>query len=241
MTEGKLKVDWGLLVLALLVGLFAGALFFPRTSVEYANVTCPSCENLLSKEEGLSVIYLYPVECGNCDVSRVKMLADKVGVPFMAFVNDAVGYPNILVTRQDKSINKSVSTIARASNDYNVVATLCLAGNKMACNMKESMATVMQTCLEEEGVSLDSVVYYYSDWCGTLCNNMESPLEKIEGKGFKVLRINEKDNTPEKECLKDFLNYAGGFPQLICPSKVISNTGALSTDGLEQFAEECGK
>jgi hypothetical protein len=159
----------------------------------------------------------------------------------MAFVNDGVGYPNILVTRQNKSVNKSVSTIARASNDYNVVATLCLAGNKMACSMKDGMASVMQTCLEKEGISLDSIVYYYSDWCGTLCNNMNAPLSNIESKGFKVVRINEKDNTPEKECLKEFLNYAGGFPQLICPRKVISNTGALSTDGMEQFAEECGK
>jgi hypothetical protein len=107
--------------------------------------------------------------------------------------------------------------------------------------MKDGMASVMQTCLEKEGISLDSIVYYYSDWCGTLCNNMNAPLSNIESKGFKVVRINEKDNTPEKECLKEFLNYAGGFPQLICPRKVISNTGALSTDGMEQFAEECGK
>lgn len=228
--------------LVLLAGLFAGALFFPKTSVHYvSNVTCPSCGSLVSNQTGLSVIYLYPMDCVSCNVSRVNSLVSSAGVPFMAFMNDVVSSPQILMTYQNASANLSISTIARASNDFNVLSTLCIGKNQIACSIKDSMSGVMQNCLNSNNIPLDSIVYYYSDWCGTLCNNMDGPLKNIEKNGSNVVRINEKDDSIAKNCLKDFLNYAGGFPQFICPRRVISYTGALTSDSLENFAEECKK
>ncbi|MDD5111249.1 MAG: hypothetical protein PHG85_01740 [Candidatus Altiarchaeota archaeon] len=242
MAGEKKSIDWVLVGLVLAVGLFAGALLFPKSNVQYvSNVTCPSCQSLFSGNENLGVLYLYPVECPACNVSRVNAVVSSTGVPFMAFMNDGVQYPNVLVVYRNSSADQSISTIARASNDYNVVSTLCLAKNQMACEMKDGMASVMQSCLGREGIPLDSVIYYYSDWCGTLCNNMNDSLLAIEKDGFNVVRINERDSTPVKECLKDFLNYAGGYPQMVCPRRVISNTGALSRNSLESFAEECRK
>lgn len=232
----KQGFDWFTLGLVLLVGLFAGALLFPKTEVAYlSNVTCPACESAFSSQGGLGIIYLYPVDCATCNVSRVLQITSSVGVPFTAYANDAVTSPQILLTYQN------ISTIARASNDFNVVATLCLGKNQQACDMKEKMSSKMQACLRSSDVPLDAVVYYYSDWCGTLCNNMNSSLRKLDEAGFKVVWVNEKDNSKVKNCLNEFLNYAGGFPQFICPRRVISYTGAMTYDSLESFAEECGK
>jgi hypothetical protein len=226
--------DWVLLGLALVAGVLIGALFLPKTTMTYAtNVTCPVCQANVSGSSGLNVIYLYPVDCPSCNTTRVNMLVSSTGVPFSAFENDVVAFPNILLTYQN------ISTVARASNDYNVVSSLCLAQNQIACSMKDQMASEMQACLQRNGVSLDSVVYYYADWCGTLCDNMNGPLASIEKNGSKVIRINENSTSPVKDCLDKFLNYAGGFPQFICPKTIISNTGALTSDGLERFAEDC--
>jgi len=226
--------------LVLLVGLFAGALFFPKTTLKYvSNVTCPACGSLISNESELSVIYLYPVDCPLCNTSRVNSLVSSSGVPFMAFMNDAVTSPQILITYVN------ISTIARASNDYNVVSGLCVARQEAACRLRDAMEADMKACLQKNNIPLDSVVYYYSDWCGTLCNNMNRSLTALTDEGFNVVWINEAVDSSAKECLKDFLNYAGGFPQLICPARAYDSrfvyTGALNSGQLEEFADECGK
>jgi len=231
--------DWVLLGLALVAGVLIGALLFPKTvpTVNYlSNVTCPVCQTPSSgnsSSSGLSVIYLHPVDCPTCNTTRVNMLVSSAGVPFSAFQNDVVAFPNIILMYQN------ISTVARASNDFNVVSSLCLGNNQIACSVKDRMTSDMQACLQRSGVPLESVIYYYSDWCGTLCDNMKSPLAALEKNGSKVLRINENSSTPVKDCLKEFLNYAGGFPQFICPKHVFANTGALTSDGLERFAEDC--
>jgi hypothetical protein len=237
----KPKFDWVLVGLVLLVGLFAGALFFSKTTPVYvsSNVSCPSCSSLVSNETGLSVIYLYPIDCPNCNASRVNAIVSGAGVPFASFMNDAVSYPTILMIYQNVSANQSISTIARASNDFNVISALCLGKNQIACNLKDGITSVMQSCLQKNNLPLDTVIYYYSDWCGTLCNNMNSSLSKLEQNGYRLLRLNEKFDSPAKECLKDFLNYAGGFPQFVCPKRVIAYTGAMDSNSLESFADNC--
>jgi hypothetical protein len=226
--------DWFTMGLVLLVGLFAGALLFPKTEVSYAsNATCPACQNVFSNQTGLSVIYLQPSDCTACNASRVGFIVTGAGVPFTAFTNDVVTAPQILMTY------RNISTIARASNDFNVIATLCVGGNTMACDAKEKMSAQMQACLRESDIPLDVVVYYYSDWCGTLCNNMNPSLAKLEEAGYKVVRVKEGEASPAGACLTEFLNYAGGLPQFVCPRKVISYTGAMTYDSLTSFAEEC--
>lgn len=232
MAEQKKGFDWVLVAMVLAIGFLAGAILSPKsnsTTVYVSNTTCPACSTLISNESQLSAVYLYPIDCKTCNTSRVNALISSTGVPFMSFMNDAINSPQLLVTFQN------ISTIARASNDFNLVNILCIARNQKACQMRDSMSSNMQACMARNNIPTEDIVYYYADWCGSMCNNMNASLKQLEETGEKVTYVKEGSNSPTEECMKEFTNYAGGLPQFICPRRSLSNTGAMDYNSLEKF------
>ncbi len=205
--------------------------------------TCPPCPSpfegapdLVSPEpEPLSdaVYYLYPTGCEQCNPAGVAKFGRELGVDIIPVSNDAIPASQLLVIADGRS------SIAATRNVNNMLRALCAVGVSRACEVAEEELSTMQSCLAENGVTRNTTVFFYSDSCPH-CEDMYPHVERVEAKGFPFLRVNAAAVEAEPAaCLTEFLNLAGGTPQVICPADGTSSTGAMGYGNLLFFAEEC--
>jgi len=113
--------------------------------------------------------------------------------------------------------------------------------DKLICN-----ADALADCAEENDVSAETVIFYYSDTC-PWCTKMKPGVEELEEEGYEFLWANTADadtNAVIDECFRDYMG--SGVPQFICPKTGKIQGGAfvnadkeLDVDLMKAFADAC--
>lgn len=219
---------------------FAGCLSQPAECPECHCPPCPSpfeaaadIDSPVSVRTSDAVYYVYPTGCEKCNPAGVAEFGQELGVDIIPVSNDAIPASQLLVIADGRS------SIAATRNVNNMLRALCAAGVSRACEVEEEELSLMQACLAENNISLNTTIFFYSDTCPH-CEEMYPRVERVEGKGFPFLRVNAAAVKGEPAaCLTAFLNLAGGTPQFICPADGTSSTGAMGYGSLLGFAEDC--
>ena len=105
---------------------------------------------------------------------------------------------------------------------------------------KPNLQSKITSCLEENGLPTESIIFIYSDSCPH-CTKMKPWVEELEGKKYQFLWVSvngDKIQTISK-CLEGIveLRYV---PDFICPLTEKNKVGAFtSIEEMENFIEEC--
>ena len=246
-----------IIVLGLIIVLL---LTSPKTPVECppsGSCVCPPSDSCVCDpcapcvepgDQELGVMYMYPPMCEGCDPSKIRKLAGEIGLNIDIYTNDAIPFSHIILTKGN------ASTIASAMNNYNIMVALCAAKYEKACDIMAEEPDKMRKCLSENGVSNETVVFYYSDEC-TQCKKAARWIRDLENESYedyanesyKFLLINTDDKSVgtvvKKGCLSSFLNIPEGVPQYICVANAKSHTDTsqrtFNNLDIRDFAEEC--
>jgi foldase protein PrsA len=101
-----------------------------------------------------------------------------------------------------------------------------------------ALSTVDNSCRDNNGISIDTVIFYHADWC-PYCQRMVPIVEDLEAEGYTFLLAETSTNEGSivKECFSDVLQ--GGVPQFICAGTNEYEMGEMSKSALKDFADAC--
>lgn len=190
------------------------------------------------QSDSLSVYYMMPLGCKECDVDMVRMVSSDAGVRIDAVVSDSVSRPSLLLI----SGNRSTLWVARSR--LNILSGLCsFADNRKSCGLRNDSLVESADCLRDYNISRDSLIFYTQAECD-FCRNMSSMLSKVRKAGnFSVVTLDvdyKSKRDIASKCLSEILDVKGNVPQLACPSNGLSRMGLFSSeDELRKFAQAC--
>jgi foldase protein PrsA len=92
-------------------------------------------------------------------------------------------------------------------------------------------------CIVKYGLTSDTVVFYYADWCSS-CKEVKENVEKLQSKGYNFKMVESGEADIIKHCFKE-VNLVK-VPQLICADDGSTAGGSLTESQLKEFAEGCG-
>ncbi|MBD3387942.1 MAG: hypothetical protein GF414_03270 [Candidatus Altiarchaeales archaeon] len=238
-------------VLGVICLILAGFIVFGGTVhtevVEFNNTVYPV--------EDLTVYYLYPLRCVDCDlhvqgecdyctsyydIRLMDLISQEVGTPVQFKVSDAVSKPAVMVMYEDKA------TLGDARTRYNIAHTICLlSGLEKSCQLFESELERVGSCVEGYGLGEDSIVYHTSSGNCPICESTDKVVDELEGLEYDdgvVYDVYTADHAVNKEILTDCLQafdrteYA---PQLLCPATGKDLTGDFTLSEAREFADKC--
>jgi hypothetical protein len=190
------------------------------------------------RSEALSVYYMMPLGCKECDVEMVRMVSSDVGEKIDIVVSDSVSRPSLLLVSNNRS------TLWVAGSRLNILSGLCsFANNRKSCDLRNNSLLESAGCLRAYNISGDSLIFYTQGECD-FCRNMSSMLSAVRKAGnFSVVTL-DVDYKSKREiaskCLSEILDVGGKVPQLACPSNGLSRMGLFSSeDEMRKFAQAC--
>jgi hypothetical protein len=213
--------------------------------------------NTVYPSENLSVSYLYPLRCVNCDLNKpgqcdycnsyydlrvMDMLSQEVGVPVRFYVSDTVERPNVLVAYNGKM------ALGDGRSRFNIANTLCrFAGVKKSCELYSSEVAKVRTCVAKYGLSVNSLVYHRSSGNCPTCSKTDAIVDELrklsydESVKYDVYSVDRSDSAQAgfmSACLQvfDSVDYV---PQLVCPGNGRDLTGQFTLAQAQEFADQC--
>jgi hypothetical protein len=204
----------------------------------------------------LSVQYLYPLRCVNCDLNvpgqcdycnsyyderTMDLISQDMGVPVKFFISDAILRPGLLVSYKDKV------TLGDGRTRFNIASTLCdFAKAKASCDFFNGYLSRSIECVKGFGVAADTMVYQTASKSCPLCSKTDAVVEGLRGQDYsdgvkyKVFTADRSGLSAGiiSNCMQAFDgdNYA---PQLICPKTGKDLTGDFTLSQAREFADKC--
>ncbi|MFH0863143.1 MAG: hypothetical protein V1875_08970 [Candidatus Altiarchaeota archaeon] len=236
----------GILCIALAAYVLSGA----GVNTVYVN-------NTVYPRENLSVSYIYPSRCVDCDLNKpgecdyctsyyddrmMDILSQDVGAPVRFYVSEVVEKPNVIVEYRQRM------TLGDGRSKYNIAHQLCdVAGLAASCSLFDGEMQRIRACVSRYGVGVNTVVYHRSSKDCTLCTKMDAVVDELKNANFdentkyKVFVVDESSPEEKKllsECMQGFDNsdYA---PQLLCPANGEDLTGEFTLGKATAFADRC--
>lgn len=231
-------------VLVVFMGLYiVGSAFSDGGCVNETKVVYPDSD--------LSVFYLYPLRCVDCDLTEggacdycnsyydlrlMDLVSDEVGVPVEFVVSDVVSRPNVFVVYDDKAV------LGDARTRYNIAGTVCaISGLEKPCSVYAKALQDMQSCLSDYGVADDAIVYHRSSENCPVCSKTDRVVEDLRGEGYSVYTLDHADGDDMdviRNCMAAF-DHVDYTPQLLCPTTGKDLTGEFDLSQGIDFAETC--
>ena len=204
---------------------------------------CPVCEPRKNVTEtqietgGLSLIYLEPINCSDCDRSMMDDISQRLGIGITMYETDSVPRPSMLVSVGNRT------TLIVATSRFNIMNAICrITGNKKSCDSCVGDLLEVNRCLDDYNISPDTVLFLYME-NSIYSKTMMSWLEDLEEKGYKFLWLNIENKTDikiAKDCLINVFDLEGYFPQFVCPRTGEHKTGAFEKRvKLREFVDRC--
>ncbi len=100
-------------------------------------------------------------------------------------------------------------------------------------------ANVTDECYRGYGISKETVIFYYADWC-PYCKKMKDVVDELEIEGYDFYWANAESDDAKKmidECFSDIVE--GAVPEFICAGSKEFKLGEMSKAELKGFAERC--
>jgi len=96
---------------------------------------------------------------------------------------------------------------------------------------------ISDSCYANFGVSSDTVVYYYADWCvgQTQCDTSKAAVDSLSSQGYNIHVVSIGADI--LECFN--LENKNLVPQFICAGSSEARVGSMTESNLERFAEKC--
>jgi hypothetical protein len=191
------------------------------------------------KYENLSVYYLMPPDCEDCDLSMIDGISSDLDVEIRGVRTRIVPRPNLLVVYGNRA------DMALANSKLNVLSLLCEFTNiTRACDLRDELKSIESAvdCLNGYNVSPNSVAFYTGDDCEH-CSGMKPWIRQLgkEGYAFYTIAIEDENMTQiADDCLSEILDLKGNIPQFVCASLGKHHMGAFeSIEDMREFAENC--
>ena len=95
------------------------------------------------------------------------------------------------------------------------------------------------TCFADYGLSENTVIFYYADWC-PYCKRMVPIVEELEAEGYDFHWAETSSGQGidvVEDCFEDVLQ--GGVPEFICAGNSVYKLGEISKSQLKSFADKC--
>lgn len=200
---------------------------------------CPVCEPCVNEsgEPGISLIYLEPLECKDCDRSMIEELSGEIGLEVRMYVSDSVPRPSMLVSLGNRS------TLITVISKFNVMSAICrLTGHEKSCQLHKKDLIGLNNCLSNYNITSDTVLFLYLKG-DSHSKTMGSWIRDLEEEGHKFHWIdieNKTDMEAANKCLMKIFDLEGYFPQFICPCTAEHRTGAFEKEiRLKEFTDRC--
>lgn len=215
-------------VVILLVGVF----------LVYYN---PPCRETVEESvtENLSVYYLMPPDCGDCDLQMIEDISSELGIKVRAIQTKIVPRPNMLVIYGDRA------DLGLANSRLNTLSLLCeFADIKRACELRDELRDIESAveCLGRYNLSANTPIFYTDSDCDH-CREMSAWVEQLSGEGYAFYKIDIADEGRTRivdECLSSILDMSGNVPQFACTALGRNHVGAFkSLEDMREFAVNC--
>ncbi|MFH1470981.1 MAG: thioredoxin family protein [Candidatus Micrarchaeota archaeon] len=224
-----------------LVALFGCTGGEPKERIVYDCSKCNMTEP--PPVAGNILTMIVPPSCTEslCSMEKTRGWASEVGLELNVYNASWAQGPIILLYT-----DKDAFVFQKAGTRGDFMQGICdfLGDNKACDTAKEERANssiAMKSCLEKNGLTMGTMMFYHADWCPH-CAKMKPIVEELENNGYKFYWIEEKNETAItvlNDCLTTVIDPRGGYPQFGCPSLKKAVPGEMSKEELENFVKAC--
>jgi hypothetical protein len=187
----------------------------------------------------LSVYYLMPVDCVECNPLMMDEISSDLGIEIRVIRTKIVPRPSILIIYGDRA------DMGVANSRLNVLSLLCEFANiSGACELRDEAKDIESAvdCLAGYNVSSDSIIFYTGDDCEH-CSEMKPWIRQLTGEGYVFYTIDIMDENRTKiadECLPNILDLRGNIPQFACAALGRTHMGAFTSfEEMRDFTVNC--